>query len=303
MQQSVHLISEPQEVGQRLWPPSSPIQGPGTARGPRFAAGPCRWGSLRGPCARQRRGPAFQTQNPQASWGQHKGLSEAREAQSRSWDRSVECRAAGGIQELSPSRGRPPGGGVRDTWGWGRWAGPSWAPGARPRWVALEARRGGKRDCRLPKARAELQPAGLCPSALGCGLGVHCPPSGPRPTRAQGRQVEQSRLPPGGHAHDGAQRLAALDRLVHPLRPLPPRRRLLHDPALLRQGQCGLRGSDLESRAFWSVGGPEAAGARPWGPQDAALAALGLGGVRPLGGEGGRSPFPMLTSALVSGSQ
>lgn len=57
-------------------------------------------------------------------------------------------------------------------------------------------------------------------------------------------------LPPGVHAHDGAQQLAALDRMVPALLSLPSHRCLLHDPALLHQGKHGFeRPSDVKSRA------------------------------------------------------
>lgn len=81
--------------------------------------------------------------------------------------------------------------------------------------------------------------------------------------------------PPGIHAHDGAQQLAALDRMVPPVLPLPPRHRLLHDPALLHQGECGFRrGSHMKSKALELVGGPETAVAPPGRPQDSAFMAL-----------------------------
>lgn len=71
-------------------------------------------------------------------------------------------------------------------------------------------------------------------------------------------------IPPGVHAHDGAQQLAALDGMVSALLPLPPRRRLLHDPALLCQGICGFkRGSDVRSKAFNLMGEPEMAVVSP----------------------------------------
>lgn len=67
-------------------------------------------------------------------------------------------------------------------------------------------------------------------------------------------------IPPGVHAHDGAQQLAALDGMVSALLPLPPHRSLLHDPALLCQGICGFkRGSDVKSKAFNLMGDPETA--------------------------------------------
>lgn len=62
-------------------------------------------------------------------------------------------------------------------------------------------------------------------------------------------------LPAGVHAHDGAQQLAALDRMVPALLSLPSHRRLLHDPALLHQGKRGFeRLSDVKSRHLWISG-------------------------------------------------
>lgn len=68
---------------------------------------------------------------------------------------------------------------------------------------------------------------------------------------AAGVSEHVSLSPPGVYAHDGAQQLAALERLVPPFLPLPPHCRLLHDLAFLRQGECGFeRGSDVKSMAF-----------------------------------------------------
>lgn len=61
-------------------------------------------------------------------------------------------------------------------------------------------------------------------------------------------------LSPGVHAHDGAQQLAALECLVPPVLPLPPRGRLLRDPPLLCPGECGL----VENVVVAWTGEPEA---------------------------------------------
>lgn len=55
---------------------------------------------------------------------------------------------------------------------------------------------------------------------------------------------------PGAHAHDGAQRLAALERLVPALPAAPPLHRRLHGPAPLHQGEHGPRGPRCECRAL-----------------------------------------------------
>lgn len=81
-------------------------------------------------------------------------------------------------------------------------------------------------------------------------------------------------LSPGVHAHDGAQQLAALERLVPPLLLLPPRGGLLRDPAVLCQGECGL----VESVPVEGTGEPEA----PQHPGATPAAAQGFGASRPL---------------------
>lgn len=86
------------------------------------------------------------------------------------------------------------------------------------------------------------------------------------PGEAAWSKYSSARVPPGVHAYDGAQQLAALDRVVPPLLPPPPRRRLLHDSALLRQGERSPgRESDVKSKASGVGGG---GGQRqPWHPQ------------------------------------
>ena len=73
-------------------------------------------------------------------------------------------------------------------------------------------------------------------------------------------------LSPGVHAHDGAQQLAALERLVPPLLPLPFRGRVLRDPALLHQGECGLARSLAVGRTGEAAAAPQATPASAWPP-------------------------------------
>lgn len=168
-------------------------------------------------------------------------------------------------------------------------ANPHWETGY-PRWAALKTEERYKENKmpHTPKSRndtvvgAASSASSLC--VLHCslpGLWPKCPVSSLGPcmtprisiithrvpreskceedTRARHGKVcvrHVSLSPPGVHAHDGAQQLAALDCMVPALLPLPPHCHLLHDPALLHQGECGFtRVSDVKSMAFKLIGG------------------------------------------------
>lgn len=106
----------------------------------------------------------------------------------------------------------------------------------------------------LRKVRVKVPGPGM--SGSGCS---------PQPV-SRARVKKHATLPSGVHAHDGAQQLAALDRMVPALLSLPSHHRLLHDPALLHQGKHGFkRLSDIRA---WLDRRPEVVVASPQRPQD-----------------------------------